>query len=226
MAMRSSSSRSTARSLQRLRREYTRGSLEERRAPADPLMLFRRWLSAAIAGGLPEPHAMTLATATRNGRPSARIVLLKRADRRGFTFGTNYESRKGRELAANPQGELVFFWSALDRQVRIRGRLSRTTQAESRVIFSRRPRASQLAAWASPQSGRLPDRAALEARVAEVARRFEGGPVPLPPFWGGYRLVPREIEFWQGRMNRLHDRLLYARSAGGRGGWRVVRLAP
>ena len=206
-----------------MRREYTRRGLTEADADADPLLQFRAWFDQARAAGALDADAMVLATATPDGRPSARVVLLKGLDERGFAFFTNYHSRKGRELAANPRAALNFYWPELERQVRAEGAVETMTPAESDAYFRIRPRDSQLGAWASPQSELLADRAELEARLAEVAARFAGGEVPRPPHWGGCRLVPEAVEFWQGRPGRLHDRLLYTRTPDG---WRRQRLAP
>jgi pyridoxamine 5'-phosphate oxidase len=167
---------------------------------------------------------MTLATAAADGQPSARIVLLKEVNHDGFVFYTNYGSRKGRELAGNPRAALVFYWPQLERQVRITGAVLKTSRSESEAYFRTRPRGSQLAAWASRQSSPIPDRALLEARVKKLGAKYAGASVPLPPNWGGFRLRPESIEFWQGRPNRLHDRLRYSREPGG--GWKIERLAP
>jgi pyridoxamine 5'-phosphate oxidase len=210
-------------SLAPVRREYRGAPLLESRAPADPLVLLRRWIALAIARGGPEPTAVTLATVDARGRPRARMVLLRDVGGTGCTFFTNHSSAKGRELAANPAAALVLWWPELHRQVRIEGRVRRTSDRDSDAYFAGRLRGAQIAAWASPQSARLPTRAALEARWARFAARFAGRDVPRPPHWGGYRLAPRRIEFWQGRPARLHDRLCYTRRAGG---WRRERLAP
>ena len=209
--------------LTRVRREYGGQALLESRSPAEPLALLRRWLDRAARAGLIEPNAMTLATVDARGRPRARMVLLKHADRRGFTFYTNQRSAKARELGLAPAAALVLWWPELHRQVRIEGDVAAVTDAESDAYFATRPRGAQLGAWASPQSRVVSSRAALERLLARVRRRFEGADVPRPPHWGGYRLVPRAIEFWQGRPDRMHDRLRYTR-AGRR--WRRARLAP
>lgn len=188
----------------------------------DPLVQFRRWYRTACSNERPLPNAAALATATRSGRPSVRMVLLKDFDVRGFSFFTSYRSRKARELARNAHATLLFYWGSLERQVRITGRVVRLSPRESSDYFATRPRGSQLGAWASPQSAVLPGRAELERRFSAAARRFPDA-VPRPANWGGYRLVATEIEFWQGRADRLHDRLLYRRS---RGRWRMERLAP
>ena len=206
-----------------LRRQYVRDGLAEADLDPDPIVQFGRWFDAATAAGLFEPNAMTLATAAADGRPSARVVLLKGFDAGGFVFYTNYDSRKGRELAANPRAALVLLWAELRRQVRVEGRVERTSREQSEAYFRTRPLGSRLGAWASEQSRVIPNRQVLEARVAELAERFADRDVPLPPAWGGFRLVPDLIEFWQGREDRLHDRLRYRR---GPGGWTVERLAP
>lgn len=205
-----------------LRLAYTRSGLDEQAAGADPLALFRRWLTEAIESRLREPNAMTLATVDETGEPDARMVLLKGFDERGFGFFTNYESAKGRQLANEPRAALVFFWNDLERQVRVQGAVARMSQEETEAYFASRPRESQFGAWASAQSTELPDRAALEQRYADAQARFPDD-VPLPPFWGGYRLDPHVIEFWQGRIGRLHDRLRYNRTSTG---WTRARLSP
>ena len=208
-----------------LRREYARARLDEADVSHDPLVEFARWFAEAQEAQVPDANAMTLATATADGSPSARVVLLKAFDERGFVFFTDYRSRKGAELEANPRAALVFYWAELDRQVRITGGVALTTREESERYFRSRPLGSRLGAWASHQSRVIPGRAALEADLREVEARFEDGDVPLPAHWGGYRVVPDAIEFWQGRESRLHDRIRYVREGGGRG-WRVERLSP
>jgi pyridoxamine 5'-phosphate oxidase len=206
-----------------LRQEYSAVPFDESEVAADPITQFHTWLNGALRERIPEPNAMVLATADAQGRPSARTVLLKGVDARGFAFFTHTTSRKGRELAANPDAALVFAWIPIRRQVTVRGRVTPVSTAESDAYFATRPRGSQLAAWASRQSEALADRAALEEQAAAVARRFEGADVPRPEHWGGYRLEPVEVEFWQGRPDRLHDRLRYTRQ---RDDWTLERLWP
>jgi pyridoxamine 5'-phosphate oxidase len=208
--------------LARLRVDYMRAALSERDAAADPFDQFTRWFDEAVAAAVPEPNAMTLATVDAAGHPSARIVLLKAVDARGFVFHTNYDSSKGRQLAANPRVALLFFWPELERQVRIEGAAERVSADESDAYFAQRPRASQLSAWASPQSNPVADRAWLEAELARAEARY-AAEVPRPPNWGGVRVMPDRFEFWQGRASRLHDRLVWKRD-GTR--WMVGRLAP
>lgn len=209
--------------LRHLRSEYKHAALDEHDVDRDPFRQFAHWFDAALAAKVPEPNAMTLATVDAGGRPAARIVLLKEVDARGFTFYTNYESRKGRELAVQPYASLLFFWPELERQVRLEGSVEKVDPATADAYFRVRPKLSRIGAWASPQSAPLPDRAALEARFAEAGRRFPDEEVPRPPHWGGYRLLPDVFEFWQGRASRLHDRIAYSREQGH---WRIGRLAP
>lgn len=205
------------------RTDYALRGLTEADAGPDPFRLLDRWLADALAAGVPEPTAMTLATCTSDGMPSARIVLLKVCDDRGLAFFTNYRSRKADELANNPRAALVLFWPALERQIRVEGRVEPTSDAESDEYFASRPANSRLGAWASDQSEVLVDRATLEARHQASAARFADGPIPRPPHWGGYRVVPAVFEFWQGRPSRLHDRLRFRRAAGA---WVRDRLSP
>jgi pyridoxamine 5'-phosphate oxidase len=207
-----------------LRRNYDRAALTEAEAADDPFDQFAAWFADASAAGILEPNAMTLATASANGRPSARTVLLKGVDRRGFTFFTNRESRKGEELAARPWAALLFWWDALHRQVRIEGPVEVVEDEEADTYFASRPYGSRVGAWASPQSRVIPDRDFLETQEAAYQAMYpEGSAVPRPPHWGGYRVVPEAVEFWQGRPSRLHDRLRYRLEGGV---WVRERLAP
>jgi pyridoxamine 5'-phosphate oxidase len=210
-------------SLADIRREYLGQPLDEKHSDADPLQQFAVWMAQAREVET-DPTAMTLATATRDARPSARIVLLKGVDERGFVFYTNYESRKGRELAENARASLVFYWPSVNRQVRITGGVEQVSADQSDAYFASRPPDSRLAATISPQSDPIAHREALEALFAQAQSRHPEGDVPRPPFWGGYRVVPEEIEFWQGRASRLHDRLRYRRHHDG--SWTRDRLAP
>ena len=207
-----------------LRRDYTIGKpLLESDVLPDPIEQFARWFGDATDAGIPDANAMTLATATPDGAPSARIVLLKGFDSRGFTFFSNYNSRKGRELAANPRAALAIHWQPLERQVRIEGTVERVGREESEAYFHSRPLGAQIGAWVSQQSEVLASREDLERRAEELNKRFAGGGIPLPEFWGGYRVVPTSIEFWRGRSSRLHDRLQYLRAPAG---WTLRRLSP
>jgi len=209
-------------SIAQLRKNYTFGQLSEAEVSPNPLDLFQVWFNQAVKAECPEPNSMTLATADSAGNPSARIVLLKGADKTGFTFFTNYESQKGKELAARPHAALLFHWHELERQVRIKGLVERVSSAESDEYFHSRPAASRIGAWASPQSSEIPNREFLEEAEKRFAADFGDKP-PRPEHWGGYRLHPTEIEFWQGRPSRLHDRIHY-QLAGAQ--WRITRLAP
>ena len=205
------------------RADYARGGLAESDLTADPVALFERWYADAAAAGLHEPNAMAVASASPDGSPSVRFVLLKGVSSDGFVFYTNLESRKGHELLANPRCALLFPWHPLERQVRVEGHAAELTRAEVEAYFSSRPRGSQLGAWASHQSQVVADRAELDAAYDAVAARFEGVDVPVPEEWGGFRVRPQRVEFWQGRTGRMHDRLVYRRTADG---WVTERLAP
>ncbi len=210
-------------SLADLRKDYSLAGLLEKDLARDPFRQFEKWFQEAEAAKIPEPNAMTLTTATREGRPSARTVLLKGLDGRGFVFFSNYESRKARELDANPLATLLFPWLVLERQVIVEGAVTKVPREESETYFHSRPRASQLAAWGSQQSAIIPGRSVLEDNMKLLEQKYAGREVPLPPHWGGWRLTPETVEFWQGRRSRLHDRLRYRR---GKDGWTIERLAP
>jgi pyridoxamine 5'-phosphate oxidase len=214
----------TERDIAELRREYAAGGLHESEMAADPMTMLRRWLHDTVAAGLHEPNAMVVSTVSAEGLPASRTVLLKGLDDRGLVFYTNYSSRKGAELAANPACALLFPWHDLERQVRVEGTATRTTAAENQAYFDTRPRASKIGAWASPQSEVVPDRASLDASYAEVLGRYGNEDIPAPPHWGGYRVRPEAVEFWQGRRSRMHDRLRYRRTDEGT--WVTERLAP
>jgi pyridoxamine 5'-phosphate oxidase len=210
-------------SLASLRKTYARGSLTKSAVNADPILQFKSWMDEALSAKLPEPNAMTLATVDADLKPSARIVLIKGVDARGFVFFTNYESRKGRELEANPHAALLFHWIELERQVRIEGRIEKLPDGESDAYYASRPLDSRIGAWASEQSREVSGRAMLVARAAGFAAKFGMNP-PRPPHWGGYVVIPESMEFWQGRSSRLHDRIRYSRQPDG--SWRIARLAP
>lgn len=206
-----------------LRREYRSKDLDENSLDPDPIAQFKIWFEEARAAGELDPDAMTLATSTRRGEVSARIVLLRGLSEGGFVFFTNYDSRKGREIDENARAAIVFYWATLNRQVRVEGSVQRVDQYESEAYFRTRPRGSQIGAWASPQSSEIENRKVLEAMVGDLERRFADREVPLPPNWGGYRVIHESIEFWQGRESRLHDRIVYRRL---KDGWKTARLAP
>jgi pyridoxamine 5'-phosphate oxidase len=207
-----------------LRNEYAAHGLRRADLHSDPIEQFSAWFAAALAAEIRDPNAMSLATASPDGKPSVRIVLLKGFDERGFVFFTNYQSEKGRQIEANPNVSVVFFWVQLERQVRISGVAEKTSREDSAAYFHSRPVGSRLGAWVSHQSDVIDARRILDSRLAEMTERFEKGEIPLPPHWGGYRIKPDKIEFWQGRPNRLHDRFRYSRQADGT--WQIDRLAP
>ncbi|BAY22840.1 pyridoxal 5'-phosphate synthase [Calothrix sp. NIES-2100] len=207
-----------------LRKDYTLQDLSETEVDPNPFIQFKRWFDQALAAQLPEPNAMTIATAMPDGKPSARMVLLKDFDERGFVFFTNYNSRKGQELAENPQAALVFWWAELERQVRIIGHVEKVSQQESDRYFYSRPENSRLGAWASNQSEAIASREVLEQNLQELEHKYQNQEIPRPSHWGGLRVIPTEIEFWQGRPSRLHDRLLYCRLDDK--SWKIQRLSP
>ncbi|PLZ91418.1 pyridoxamine 5'-phosphate oxidase [Fischerella thermalis CCMEE 5201] len=207
-----------------LRKDYTLQDLNETDVAPNPFIQFQKWFDEALLAQLLEPNAMTVATATTDGKPSARMVLLKDFDERGFVFFTNYNSHKGQELAENPQAALVFWWAELERQVRICGRVEKVSENDSDRYFQSRPFNSRLGAWASNQSEVIESRIILEQRLQELKAKYENQDIPRPPYWGGLRVIPTEIEFWQGRSSRLHDRILYTRLDDG--DWKIQRLSP
>lgn len=209
--------------VEKIRRDYTHEALGESAVEKNPIDQFMIWFEQALSADLLDPNAMTLATATKEGVPSSRVVLLKGVDKEGFRFYTNYRSRKGRELEENPQAALCFYWPPLERQVRVEGKVQKVDRAKSADYFRRRPRLSQLGAWASQQSSRVDSRKELEATFREVKKQFENKEVPLPDFWGGYLLKPVHVEFWQGRRKRLHDRICYEKEGDS---WSIFRLSP
>ena len=211
-------------SLADLRENYTKGGLLKQDLRSNPFDQFQKWLEEAVSAEVLEPNAMTLATIDERGRPTARIVLLKKVDDRGFIFFTNYSSRKGQNIAVNPYASLVFWWGDLERQIRIEGTVEKISDSESDDYFYSRPISSQLGAWASPQSDVVTDREFLEDRLAQITEQYQEQKIPRPSHWGGYRVVPDLIEFWQGRESRLHDRLCY--SLDDNGNWQIDRLAP
>lgn len=206
-----------------LRREYTQAGLTRESLEANPLQQFDQWFTQAVQGQVLEPNAMQIATVDTKGKPTLRTVLLKSYDDKGFVFYTNYNSQKAQQIAANPQVALLIFWKELERQVEITGRAEKVSALESLRYFTSRPRGSQLGAWVSVQSSIITSRNLLEMKLEEIKRKFNEGTIPLPDFWGGYRVIPETIEFWQGRSNRLHDRFEYRRTAQG---WDIVRLSP
>lgn len=206
-----------------MRTNYMSEPFDESHVLKNPIVQFKMWFDEAVLSKIEEPNAMTLATASSEGVPNARIVLLKEYDKKGFVFYTNYESQKGKELEKNNSAVILFFWKELVRQVRIKGNVQKISEEESREYFQSRPRESQLGAWASKQSSSIPDRKFLEDKFNSLVKKFEGKEIPLPPYWGGYRLFPSEIEFWQGRESRLHDRILYRLIENE---WKINRLSP
>lgn len=206
-----------------LRNDYTKAALDVGQTAESPIEQFRQWFTDARTAKVLETNAMTLSTVDAGGKPSARVVLLKDITEKGFTFYTNYNSRKGKEIENNPYAALTFFWPELERQVRIEGKLTKVGEQTSNVYFASRPRASQIGAWASPQSEEIPNRGILETREKDFLKKFEGVAIPRPDHWGGYELIPDKVEFWQGRKSRLHDRIIYYRENNG---WKRKRLAP
>jgi pyridoxamine 5'-phosphate oxidase len=210
--------------LTQVRKEYKKGTLDEKDVDENPFTQFEKWFEEAVKSEVPEVTAMTLATADRYGRPSARTVLLKQCDERGFVFFSNYESSKAKDLKENPQAALLFFWEPLERQVRISGKVEKISIKESFEYFHSRPMESQLGAWASMQSSVVTARDVLEMTFSSMKKKYKNGQIPLPPFWGGYRVLPVEFEYWQGRPNRLHDRVWYQKQEDS--SWKIARLSP
>lgn len=215
--------KNTADYIYALRNDYQTNSLDEENAKRNPFEQFEIWLNEAIAKDADEPNAMVITTADAEGKPSARIVLLRGYDKNGFVFFTNYNSQKADDIAENPQASILFYWAKLERQIRIEGTISKTSRRLSKDYFASRPRESQIGAWASDQSSEISSRQELEEKIAELEKKFEGKEVPCPDFWGGYILKPNSFEFWQGRKNRLHDRLRYTKS---KSAWKIERLSP
>jgi len=211
-------------SIAHLRREYSHRALLEKNSPRNPLTLFQKWFKEALKAQALDANAVAVATVSPTGKPSSRMVLLKGLDQQGFVFFTNYQSQKGKDMTRRPVASLLFFWPQLSRQVRVDGRVAKISSRESENYFRTRPRGAQLSAWASDQSEAVPDREFLENRIKALEEKYKGKTVPRPPHWGGFRLSPSSVEFWQGRVNRLHDRLRYQRKS--QGGWRRERLAP
>ncbi len=211
-------------SIAHIRTDYKKGILDEKEVDKNPFVQFEKWFKQAVSSEIPEINAMTIATANKQGRPSARMVLLKQFDEKGFVFFTNYGSKKAKDLSENPQAALLFFWEPLERQIRIIGKAEKISAAESFEYFRTRPVDSQLGAWASQQSSEISARALLEKAFGEMVEKFKNGQIPLPPFWGGFRIVPDEFEYWQGRASRLHDRVAYKKQSDS--SWKIVRLSP
>ncbi len=209
--------------ISRIRRDYSFTELSEKTVDANPYKQFSKWMEEALRSNIIDPSAMVLATAGKNAVPSARVVLLKGIDEDGFIFYTNYNSKKGKNIIGNPNASLLFFWKEFERQIRILGSVKKLSRKSSAEYFHSRPYESQLAAWASDQSTIIPDRKYLEKKFEELKAKYEGEEIPLPPFWGGFKLVPTEFEFWQGRENRLHDRICYRKI---KSSWKIIRLAP
>ncbi len=209
--------------ISRIRRDYLLTELDEKTVNSNPYEQFSIWMEEAIKANIIDPSAMILSTSGKDGQPSSRVVLLKEIENNGFVFYTNYESKKGRDLSENPYASLLFFWKEFERQIRIQGKVEKVSESQSEEYFHSRPYESQLAAWTSDQSNIIPNRGYLEKRFVDIKMKYEGKKIPLPPFWGGFKLMPYEFEFWQGRENRLHDRICYQQE---KNNWKIVRLAP